>query len=99
MLYNLLVGLIVYAGAVTLLPAVAQQGRRPQRPSPVSWRSTVCSTIAKAPDHIPYHKAVSFVAPNGDKVSLNAHVIFRRSPEDEVSITSRLWLKTFIHKP
>ena len=46
---NYVIGLILYIGVITLLPSVLWKGQRLQHHPPVSWNSTLCSAVTKAP--------------------------------------------------
>lgn len=75
------------------MPAIPRQGQRPLRPEPVSWDKTMCSTITPPSAGTSYHKAASLVATNGDKILLKTHIIFRRSPNDQVCVSCDLLSK------
>ena len=76
------------AGAAKLMPTIRKQNKRPERHPTVPWTQTLCSTISEGgrhAEHAMFHTVVSFVAPNGDKVTDNTPIIFRAPSNGKVS--------------
>lgn len=71
---------MICAGAAKLAPAVRDDGKKAQRPSPIPWAETRSSNILgnthdQSHHGTTYNKAVSVIARDGDKALLNSHVI------------------------
>jgi len=70
------------------MQAIRRENKRPERHPTVPWTQTLCSTIferGRRAEHAMFHKAASFIAPNGDKVADNTHIIFRGPQNGKVS--------------
>ena len=70
------------------MPKICKENRWPECHPTVPWAQTLCSAISEGghrAEHAMFHKAVSFVAPNGDKVADNTHIIFRTPSNGKVS--------------
>ena len=83
------------------MPAIRKENARPQRHPPVPWTQTLCSTISEGghrAEHAKFHKAVSFVAPNGNKVTDDTYVIFRAPQNGKVSFPCD-WFFDCYHLP
>ena len=63
------------------MPAISWKDHRP-----IPWDKMKSSAFTCAPMNTAYHKAASLIAANGDKVSLNTHIIFWTSPNDKVHV-------------
>jgi hypothetical protein len=70
------------------MQAIRKENKRPERHPTVPWAQTLCSTIfegGRRAEHAMFHKAVSFIAPNGDKVADDTHIIFRAPQNGKVN--------------
>jgi hypothetical protein len=70
------------------MPAIRKENKRLECHPTVPWTQTLCSTISEGgchAEHGMFHKAVSFVVPNSNKVANNTHIIFRAPSNGKVS--------------
>ena len=61
------------------MPAICKENTQPEHHPAMLWTWTLCSMVSEGGwcgEHAMFHKAVSFIAPNGDKVTNDTHIIF-----------------------
>src|ERR1700723_301593 len=70
------------------MPAIRKENTRLERHPTVPWTRTFCPMVSEGGccgEHATFHKAVSFIVPNGDKVTNDTHIIFRTPQNGKVS--------------